>query len=87
MDTKLTLSLDEKVIDTAKSFAAQNGISLSRLVEYLFLKIAQTEKPFKTLEDIDVASFVSMLAEPEVEFNTSNKKSLKTTFRERKSKK
>lgn len=33
MDKKLTLSLDESVIENAKLFAKQNKISLSKLIE------------------------------------------------------
>lgn len=37
MDKKLTLSLNEAVIDAAKIYAKENGESLSRLIErYLF---------------------------------------------------
>ena len=33
MDTKLTLKLDNSIIDMAKSYAKDNNISLSRLIE------------------------------------------------------
>ena len=33
MDTKLTLNLDEEVIEKAKSYAKNNQVSLSKLIE------------------------------------------------------
>ena len=36
MTTKLTLTLDNKIIETAKIYAKRNKISLSRLVEFYF---------------------------------------------------
>ena len=36
MTTKLTLTLDNKIIETAKMYAKKNKISLSRLVEFYF---------------------------------------------------
>lgn len=44
MDTKLTLKLDQDVIDQAKSFAKRKNTSLSKLIEsYLSLLIEPTE--------------------------------------------
>lgn len=39
MATKLTLSMDSKVIQSAKKYAEKKGISLSKLVEEYFCKI------------------------------------------------
>tara|TARA_B110000114_G_C14719871_1_gene248811 strand:+ start:282 stop:413 length:132 start_codon:yes stop_codon:yes gene_type:complete len=39
MDAKLTLSFDEEVIIQAKKYASEQGISMSRLVEYLLRKV------------------------------------------------
>lgn len=39
MDVKLTLKLDEDIIKKAKTFAAQNNTSLSRLIENYLLQI------------------------------------------------
>lgn len=36
MDTKLTLKLDQEVIEATKQLAARRGVSLSRLVETYF---------------------------------------------------
>ncbi|MCB9032874.1 MAG: hypothetical protein H6553_03475 [Chitinophagales bacterium] len=45
MDKKLTLSLNESVIDKAKSYAKSNNISLSKLIEsYLNALTKSTNK-------------------------------------------
>ena len=45
MDKKLTLSLDENTIDSAKNYAKSNNISLSKLIEsYLKTLTNQTKK-------------------------------------------
>ena len=40
MDTKLTIKLDEQIIEKAKLYAKQRGTSLSKLVEHYFDAIA-----------------------------------------------
>ena len=45
MDTKLTLKLDKEAIEQAKRYAERRGLSLSRVVESYFLKLAQSEEP------------------------------------------
>jgi macrodomain Ter protein organizer (MatP/YcbG family) len=40
MDTKLTIKLNEKVIEKAKEYAKQRGTSLSKLVENYFNTIS-----------------------------------------------
>ena len=54
MDAKITLSFDEQVILDAKEYA--NGISLSRLTEFLFRKIVSGQ--FKELEDFPVSDWL-----------------------------
>lgn len=66
MDTKVTLSFDAEVIQKAKVFAEEHGISLSRLTEYLYKKM--TEKSYKSLEDIDISDWVNAVAEGEVKY-------------------
>jgi macrodomain Ter protein organizer (MatP/YcbG family) len=44
MDTKLTLSLDKKVIEQAKKYAKQKNISLSKLIEGYLDKVSSKEK-------------------------------------------
>ena len=47
MDKKLTLSLNESVIENAKLFAKKNKISLSKLIETYLESVVEnkTEKP------------------------------------------
>lgn len=45
MDTKLTLKLDQAAIAGAKHYAARRGVSLSRLVEGYFLRLAAAALP------------------------------------------
>lgn len=45
MDTKLTLKLDDAIIEQAKLYAKENNTSLSKLIEsYLVLLLEPTEK-------------------------------------------
>lgn len=65
-DVKVTLSFDADVVERAKSFAASQGISLSRLTEFLYDKITSAPRSYKTLEDIPLADFINRVAEEEV---------------------
>lgn len=48
MNTKLTLNLDKKVIENAKSYARENEVSLSKLVEnYLSSLTKDSDKEIK----------------------------------------
>lgn len=86
MDNKITLSFDADVIDQAKQFAEAHNISLSRLTEFLYRNI--TKKNYRSLEDLPVASWVSMVAEGQAEYITKrkNSKQLKKEFYEAKKK-
>lgn len=44
MNTKLTLSIDEKVIEKAKDYARAQGRSLSNIVEEYLKSISKTQK-------------------------------------------
>jgi len=66
VDTKVTLSFDEEVIQQAKKFAAGQNISLSRLVEIL-LRRATTE-PHNSLEDIPIADWVLEISQGSVDY-------------------
>ena len=44
MDTKLTLSLDKKVIEQAKKYAKKKNISLSKLIEAYLNKASLEER-------------------------------------------
>lgn len=71
MDTKLTLSFNQDVVARAKKYAAENNISLSRLIEHLLTQI--TAKEYKSLEDFPISDWVSMVAEGEVEYKKTVK--------------
>ena len=43
MDTKLTLSMDKKVIEKAKKYAAKENTSLSNLIEGFLIRITGNE--------------------------------------------
>jgi hypothetical protein len=45
MDTKLTLKLNQEAIERAKRYAERQGLSLSRMVEGYFLRLAEWEEP------------------------------------------
>jgi len=72
MDSKITLSFDAGVIHKAKSFAEQNNISLSRLTEFLLRKV--TSSHYKSLEDLPISDWVSMVSEGEAVYITRAKK-------------
>jgi antitoxin component of RelBE/YafQ-DinJ toxin-antitoxin module len=72
MDTKLTLSFDEDIINKAKSFAERNNISLSRMIEHLLAKVV--EKPYQSLEDFPISEWVSMVAEGDAIYQSKKAK-------------
>ncbi len=81
MDTKLTLSFDQNVVEKAKKYAAANNISLSRLIEFLLTQVTSTQ--YKSLEDFPISEWVSKVAEGEVEYKRTPKtlrKDLKEEF-------
>ncbi|GIZ10107.1 DUF6364 family protein [Flavobacterium sp. UMI-01] len=58
MDTKLTLKLDQEVIEKAKQYAAEKKVSLSRIIEN-YLNSLTSEK---TTNDIQISPFVKSLS-------------------------
>ena len=85
MDSKITLSFDAGVINKAKQFADDNNISLSRLTEFLLRKV--TSSHYKSLEDLPISDWVSMVSEGEAEYvrqPKSNKKLRAEYFKSRK---
>ena len=79
MDAKITLSFDKKIIEKAKEFAAQQNISLSRLTEYLYAQI--TSGDYKTLDDMPLAEWISILAEGQAEYKKSpSRQQMKSTY-------
>ena len=75
MDAKLTLSLDNDVINNAKLFAEKNNISLSRLTEFLYRKLA--ENSYSNLEELPISDWVMMAAKGQTEYKTKSKTSKK----------
>ena len=75
MDAKLTLSLDSDVINNAKLFAEKNNISLSRLTEFLYRKLA--ENSYSNLEELPISDWVMMAADGQAEYKTKTKTSKK----------
>ncbi len=58
MDTKLTLKLDQKIIEKAKVYASEKKLSLSRLIEnYLNALTADKSK-----DELKISPFVKSLS-------------------------
>ena len=51
MTTKLTLTIDDKVIDSAKEYARKKGESLSGIVENYLKSITTREEPNLVISD------------------------------------
>jgi hypothetical protein len=75
MDTKITLSFNQQVIERAKKYADAQNISLSRLMEFLLDKI--TSNQYVSLEDMPISDWVNAVAEGPAEYNTKPKKRTK----------
>lgn len=87
MDAKLTLSLDNDVINNAKLFAEKNNISLSRLTEFLYRKLS--DSTYQNLEELPISNWVMMLADGQAEYKTKPKssKNLRSEYFDSKKKK
>lgn len=72
MDAKVTLSFDAAIIEKAKQFAEDNNTSLSRLTEFLLRKV--TSSHHKSLEDLPISDWVSIVSEGQAEYITRPKK-------------
>lgn len=70
MDSKVTLSFDEGVINKAKAFAEANNISLSRLVEFMLSKL--TDERYRSIDELPVSDWVNAVAEGKVEYVRKN---------------
>ena len=77
MDNKITLSFDESIIRKAKKYAENNNISLSRLIEFLLQKI--TSSNYQSMEDFPISDWVSQVAEGEAVYQTSKKRTRKSS--------
>lgn len=67
MDTKITLSFNQSIIEKSKQYAADNGMSLSRLIEFLLTKV--TTKQYNSLEDYPISDWVSMVADGQATYH------------------
>jgi hypothetical protein len=66
MDTKLTLKLDELIIEQAKNYAKSNNISLSKLIESYLQTL--TSKKQRTIEISPlVESLTGIVKLPEIQ--------------------
>lgn len=61
MDIRLTLKLDQEVIERAKQYAATNNMSLSQLVEN-YLNALTSDR--SGLKEISISPFVKSLSSP-----------------------
>ena len=75
MDSKITLSFDESVIQKAKKYAAKNNISLSRLTEFLLTKV--TSSNYDSFEDFPISDWVNTIAEGPAEYSRNSKRTRK----------
>lgn len=60
MDTKLTLKLDQEVINKAKKYAASQKRSLSRLIETYLKTLIENENVLSN-ENIEISPFVKSM--------------------------
>ncbi|SFB21014.1 DUF6364 family protein [Algoriphagus aquimarinus] len=58
MDTKLTLKLDQEIIEKAKLFASDRKLSLSRLIEN-YLNSLTSDQP---TDELEISPFVKSLS-------------------------
>ncbi len=71
MDSKITLSFNQTVIEQAKQYAEANNISLSRLIEFLLKKV--TSGGYNSLEEFPISDWVNQLAEGQAEYKTAKR--------------
>jgi hypothetical protein len=58
MDTKLTLKLNQQVIENAKKYASDKKLSLSRIIES-YLKLLTTEE---SKDDYEISPFIKSIS-------------------------
>lgn len=67
MNTKLTLKLDEEVIEKAKAYAERRGLSLSRMVESYFSGLTQQDDQAEQRPTGVVAELTGLLGGLQIE--------------------
>ncbi len=65
MDKKLTLSLDEDIIEKAKQFARMNNTSLSKMIEMYFNSLTSVDESSKVKTTSLVESLTGVIELPE----------------------
>jgi hypothetical protein len=78
MDSKITLSFDQQIIEKAKAYAKSQNISLSRLTEMLLRRI--TDEGYSNLDEIPISDWVTELAEGKAEYRKRSKRSVKDEY-------
>lgn len=83
MDAKITLSFNADIIQQAKAFANEKGISLSRLTEYLFSKM--TNELDTAIYELPINSWVLELSagKPTYRHKHKSKKELRKDYYEK----
>jgi len=66
MDTKLTLNLDEEVIEEAKSYAKNNQVSLSKLIENYLNSLIKPSVDSKKISPL-VKSLTGVIANGDID--------------------
>lgn len=58
MDTKLTLKLNQEIIEKAKKYASDKKLSLSRIVEFYLQSLTRENKE----DDFEISPFVKSIS-------------------------
>ena len=80
MNKKLTLTIQQEVIEKAKKYAKEKGRSLSDLVENYFRSITINEQPIHKQKGSIASSLIGSVKEPE---NFDYKKELEKALAEK----
>lgn len=72
MDTKITLSFNQSVINKARRYAEDNNIRLFRLTDFLQNKV--TNKTTQSLEDFPILDWVRMVSQEQETYQTKTRK-------------
>ena len=84
-DSKITLSFDASIIEQAKVYAENRGISLSRLTEVLLRRLLSGG--YTSLEEFPVNDWVSQVSEDEAKYMKTSPSSSELRAQMRKSRK
>lgn len=78
MDTKLTLKLDESIIERAKKYASNKKISLSRLIENYLDSITLQDKN----TELEISPFVKSISTGKIISDNKDWKELRNDYTE-----